>query len=262
MATVPELAASTPAVGRTTIVTRDLHVIYRVYEDRKTRVRDVFAGRSRSRPYREIHAVKGLSITAGAGEMIGVVGPNGSGKSTLMTALAGLLPATSGAVYASSQPVILGVSAVLRSALSGRRNIMIGGLALGMTRREVEAKFDEIVAFAGLEEFIDLPMKAYSSGMKARLHFAISTAVSPEILLIDEALAVGDQQFKEKCLARIRELRSRAGTVFLVTHNHQEVRTSCTRAIWMEHGVIQADGKPDEVVDLYEAHHRRRDGRV
>lgn len=237
---------------QTTIVTRDLHVVYRVYEDRKIRLSDVVAGRIRSRPFREIHAVRGVSIEACSGEMIGIVGRNGSGKSTLMQALAGLLPATTGAVYASSQPVILGVSAVLRPALSGRRNVMIGGLALGMTREEVEAGFDDIVAFAGLEEFIDLPMRAYSSGMRARLHFAIATAVTPEILLIDEALAVGDKEFKEKSMARVREMRQRAGTVFLVTHSLTEVRENCTRAIWMDQGVVQADGDPAEVVDQYE----------
>lgn len=252
MATIPEAPSAVPQQRRTTVVTRDLNVVYRVYEDRKTRLRDVFAGRARSRPFREIHAVKGVSLTAGSGEMIGVVGPNGSGKSTLMQALAGLLPATSGTVHASSQPVILGVSAVLRPALSGRRNIMIGGLALGMTRKEVEERFDDIVAFAGLEEFIDLPMKAYSTGMRARLHFAIATAVTPEILLIDEALAVGDQQFKQRSLARVRELQQKAGTVFLVTHNHNEVRDHCTRALWMEQGVVRADGDPLEVVKAYE----------
>lgn len=252
MATIPEAPSAVPQQRRTTVVTRDLNVVYRVYEDRKTRLRDVFAGRARSRPFREIHAVKGVSLTAGSGEMIGVVGPNGSGKSTLMQALAGLLPATSGTVHASSQPVILGVSAVLRPALSGRRNVMIGGLALGMTRKEVEERFDDIVAFAGLEEFIDLPMKAYSTGMRARLHFAIATAVTPEILLIDEALAVGDQQFKQRSLARVRELQQKAGTVFLVTHNHNEVRDHCTRALWMEQGVVRADGDPIDVVKAYE----------
>lgn len=258
MATIPDAPSVVPEQRQTTIVTRDLNVVYRVYEDRKTRLRDLFAARAHSRPFREIHAVKGVSLTAGSGEMIGVVGPNGSGKSTLMQALAGLLPATSGTVYASSQPVILGVSAVLRPALSGRRNVMIGGLALGMGRKEVEERFDDVVAFAGLEEFIDLPMKAYSTGMRARLHFAIATAVTPEILLIDEALAVGDQQFKQRSLARVRELQQEAGTVFLVTHNHNEVRDHCTRALWMEQGVVQADGDPIEVVKAYEDRIKRR----
>lgn len=251
MASLPDAPVETARAGRVTTVAQDLRVVYRVYEDRKTRLRDMLTGHA-SRPFREIDAVRNISLAAESGEMIGVIGPNGSGKSTLMQALAGLLPATSGNVYASSQPVILGVSAVLRPALSGRRNVMIGGLALGLNRKEVEERFDDVVAFAGLEDFIDLPMKAYSTGMRARLHFAISTAVTPEILLIDEALAVGDKEFKERSLARVRELQQRAGTVFLVTHNLNEVRDHCTRAIWMEHGVAEADGDPLEVVKAYE----------
>ncbi len=240
------------AVGsRPALVVDDAHVIYRVYEDRKAALRQVVSSGFKRRPHREIHAVRGVSLRVAAGEAVGVIGPNGSGKSTLLQAMAGLLPVTSGAVYARSQPALLGVNAALRPALSGRRNILIGGLALGLTRKELEAKFAEIVAFSGLEDFIDLPMRTYSSGMRARLHFSIATAVTPEILLIDEALAVGDQDFKDRSLARIGELRDQAGTVLLVSHSLGEIQKTCTRVVWMHKGRVVRDGEPNDVIRAY-----------
>lgn len=234
------------------VVAQDAHVTYRVYEDRRAGFREVVARGLRPRAHREIHAVRGVSLTAFGGEVIGVIGPNGSGKSTLLRALTGLLPVTAGAVYARSQPVLLGVSAALQSGLSGRRNIVLGCLALGMTRRDVHARMDDIIAFAGLEEFIDMPMRAYSSGMRARLQFAIATAVTPEILLLDEVLAVGDRDFRQKSKQRIRALKESAGTVFLVSHSLGEIRKMCTRAIWLEKGQIVVDGDPAEVTNRYE----------
>jgi teichoic acid transport system ATP-binding protein len=147
--------------------------------------------------------------------------------------------------------MLLGVGAALHSELSGRRNITIGCLALGLSRRDVAEKEAEIIEFAGLVDFIDLPMRTYSSGMKARLHFAIATAVTPEILLIDEALAVGDKEFKKKSSARIQEIRDRAGTVILVSHNLAEIKQTCTRAIWLENGMVAMDGPATEVVAAY-----------
>jgi teichoic acid transport system ATP-binding protein len=231
----------------------DVHVTYRVYEQRRTGLRDVFTRGFKPRAYRSIEAVRGVSFAASVGEVIGVIGSNGSGKSTLLRSVAGMLPPSSGEVYARSQPMLLGVGAALKPGLSGRRNIMIGGLALGMSRDEVSGHEQSIIDFAGLQDFIDLPMEAYSSGMKARLHFAIATAVSPEILLIDEALAVGDKDFRRRSAARIREIREQAGTVFLVSHNLHEIRGSCSRTLWMEHGQVVMDGATDEVIAAYTA---------
>jgi teichoic acid transport system ATP-binding protein len=249
---------------RVTMLVEDVHVTYRVYEDKRPRARDVFTRGTRARAYREIKAVRGVSFEARAGEAIGFIGRNGSGKSTLLKAMAGLLPTEQGRILARSQPSLLGVGAVLQPNLSGRRNIILGTLALGLSKRDAERKVDEITAFAGLEDFIDLPMRTYSSGMKARLHFSIATAVTPEILMIDEALAVGDEVFRRRSDARIRELQEAAGTVFLVSHSMESVIDTCTRVMWLDAGTVIAEGDPEEVVERYRAqmaHEIGREGR-
>lgn len=249
------VSPAAPAVpDDTTMLVDDLHVHYRVYEDRRPRLRELVAGGAKRPSYREIKAVRGVDLVAREGEAIGVVGHNGSGKSTLLQALAGLLPPTRGAVYARSQPSLLGVSAALRPTVSGRRNIVLGGLALGLSRDEVHARIDEIIEFTGLEEFIDLPIRTYSSGMRARLHFAIATCVEPEILLIDEALSVGDEVFKARSQQRIAKLRERAGTVFLVSHSLSTIRESCTRCLWFHKGQVRDDGDPRAVIKAYRRH--------
>ena len=233
------------------VVLDDVHVTYRVYEDRRPSLRETVRGERRRA--REIHAVRGVSFVAKRGESIGILGRNGSGKSTLLQALAGVLPVDQGEVYARSQPTLLGVGSALQNNVSGRRNIVLGCLALGLPAAEVDGRVDEVIAFAGLEEFIDLPMSAYSSGMRARLLFAIATAVVPDILVIDEALAVGDEAFRLKSKERIASLRDEAGTVFLVSHALDTMAESCSRIIWLERGRIIADGEPDDIIARYRA---------
>ncbi len=233
------------------VVLDDVHVTYRVYEDRQPALRDVLRGQRRQ--HRAIHAVRGVSLVARRGESIGIVGRNGSGKSTLLQALAGLLPVDAGEVYARSQPTLLGVGSALQASLSGRRNIVLGSLALGMPAAEVEDAIEGIVQFAEMEEFIDLPMTAYSSGMRARLLFAIATAVVPDILVIDEALSVGDERFRLKSTERIAALREQAGTVFIVSHALGTLADACSRIVWLERGRILADGDPDDIVARYRA---------
>jgi teichoic acid transport system ATP-binding protein len=250
--TVADQGAS--PTGKPNIVVDEVHVTYHVHGDTRPHLRDLIRGETvatRERNVRRVEAVRGVSFSAAQGEAIGIIGRNGSGKSTLMRAMAGLLPVTSGTVYARSQPSLLGVGAALQGALSGRRNILLGGLALGLTKVEVEERTDEIIDFADLREFIDLPLKTYSSGMKARLLFSISTAVRPEILLIDEALAVGDEEFKDRSKERIRELVDGAGTVFIVSHSTSEIEQSCSRAIWLDKGRILMDDEPKAVVKKY-----------
>ncbi len=179
-----------------------------------------------------------------------------------MRAIAGLLPVNEGAVYARATPMLLGVGAVLNKNLSGRRNIMLGGLALGLTKQQVLRRQKRIIKFAGIGHAIDWPMKTYSSGMSARLQFAISAAVKPEILVIDEALSVGDREFKRKSARRIRKLRESAGTVFIVSHSMNQIRQSCTRAFWLHDGQIVLDGDPDEVVNAYNDDHPNREQRL
>jgi teichoic acid transport system ATP-binding protein len=238
-----------------TVVVDRLQVRYRVYAT-GTRAKDRTKLLKRSpsmRRMREVHALKGVSFTAYEGEAIGVVGHNGSGKSTLLRAIAGLTPAAEGSIWADSNPTLLGVNAAMINDLSGERNVILGGLALGLTPEEIRAQYDGIVNFAGIGDFIDLPMRTYSSGMQARLRFAIAASVSHRVLLIDEALAVGDKAFQQRSEARIRELRSRAGTVFLVSHSMSSVLDTCGRALWIDHGTLKMDGPAREVVAAYEA---------
>lgn len=256
MATEQTIASSPEAVRRDmrvpSLVVDDVHLTYRVYEDVKPTLRKVVARRFRPRPYRAIEAVRGVSITTFPGDAIAIIGRNGSGKSTLLRCVAGLLPATKGAVYARSMPVLLGVGAVLNQELSGRRNIYLGGTALGLSRKELDERLDGIVGFSGLGDFIDMPMRAYSSGMKARLHFAIATSIEPDVLLIDEALAVGDAEFKRRSTERIQELIAGAGTLFFVSHSPGQIRDLCNRAVWLERGRIVLEGAVEDVVDAYE----------
>jgi len=257
-------------LGDPCLVVDDLHVVYRVIggrakkeaEKQGTEVREVEvkvpfwrkllqAGRRHVGAVSEVHAVRGVSFTVRHGESVGIVGINGSGKSTMLRAIAGLIPPRSGSVHVSGEPSLLGVNAALMPQLSGERNIMIGGLALGLTPRQVEEKFDEVVEFAGIGDFVYLPMKTYSSGMGARLRFAISSAASPDILMIDEALATGDAAFKERSKARIEEVRARAGTIFLVSHSISTIEAMCTRVLWMHQGQLVMDGPVHEVAEAY-----------
>ncbi len=250
--------AGASAQGTPSVIVSELDIIYRVYGARSSALNNAkrsFGQRLlQRRPttgVREVHAVKNVSFIANHGESIGIIGRNGSGKSTLLRAVAGLIPPTRGQVYISGEASLLGVNAVLMRQLSGYRNIMIGAQALGMSPKEAASKVDEIVEFAGIGDFIDLPMSAYSSGMAARLRFAISTAAVPDVLMIDEALATGDAAFKERSHERISEIRERAGTVFLVSHSASTIKSICKRALWMDQGRLIMDGPAEEVVAAY-----------
>jgi teichoic acid transport system ATP-binding protein len=168
-----------------------------------------------------------------------------------MRAIAGLFPATKGAVYTLGKPTMLGVGAALLPNLSGEKNIMLGGLALGFDKKEIAAASESIINFSGLKDFIDLPMRTYSQGMSARLRFSIAAAKKHDILIIDEALAVGDRQFRMKAEAKIRQMRQEAGTVFLVSHNMKSIQDTCNRVIWLEKGELLMDGDPVQVCDAF-----------
>lgn len=252
--------------GTPSVVVDDVHVTYRVFGGRKRatgqpmgKVKTLFnMSRRHVGAVSEVHAVRGVSFVTHHGESVGIVGTNGAGKSTLLRAVAGLMPMSAGSVYVSGRSALLGVNAALIRSLTGERNVMIGGLALGLSKQEVEDRFDEIVDFAGVREFIHLPMKAYSSGMAARLRFAISTAAVPDILMIDEALATGDAAFRARSMERIEKIRERAGTVFLVSHSIRAVRRMCDRVIWIDQGQIVQDGPTEEVMDRYAADLKRK----
>ncbi|MFF9811837.1 ABC transporter ATP-binding protein [Streptomyces sp. NPDC014006] len=205
---------------------------------------------------RRVHAVKNVSFVAYKGEAIGLVGTNGSGKSTLLKAVAGLLPVERGRIYTDGQPSLLGVNAALMSDLTGERNVYLGGLAMGMSREQIKARYQEIVDFSGINDkgdFISLPMRTYSSGMGSRLRFSIAAAKDHDVLLIDEALATGDARFQKRSAERIQEMRKQAGTVFLVSHSNASIRENCGRVLWLERGELLMDGPTEEVLKEYEA---------
>ncbi|MGC5167023.1 ABC transporter ATP-binding protein [Luteimicrobium sp. DT211] len=262
------LAPPDRELGGVSLVVDHLDITYRVFGGKKLGTTATAGSRSLRRvlgrgsghvgAVQQIRAVKDISFVARHGESIGIVGINGSGKSTLLRAVAGLIPPTSGSVYVAGEPSLLGVNAVLMGDLTGERNIMIGGLALGLSRAEVQERFDEIVEFSGIGDFVYLPMKAYSSGMGARLRFAISTASTPDILMIDEALATGDASFREKSKARIDAIREHAGTVFLVSHSLATVQAICSRVLWIHEGHLVMDGPTAEVTEAYRQYVRGR----
>lgn len=236
-----------------TLVVHNLHVTYRVFEDKRPTLRRVVSSRFKQRQYREIKAVCGVSFKAHAGETIGLVGPNGSGKSTLLTAIAGLTPLDRGEVYAAEEPRVMGINAALLPDLSARRNIVLGGLALGLKHGEIAEKLDEIVEFAGIREHVDLPLRTYSSGMRARLQFAIASTVRAKVLLIDESLAVGDEDFRRKSERRLRRLQEESATAVIVSHDLRAIAEMCSRAMWLQGGRVQMDGPAAHVVDEYRA---------
>ncbi len=246
------------AVAEPMVVVDNLHIVYRVYGgtgDKSTAASALLRmlRRQRRPSIREVHAVRGVSFVAYRGDAIGVIGRNGSGKSTLLRAIAGLLPPEKGGdVYTDGHAALLGVNAALLDDLTGEKNVILGCLAMGMRPQEVKELYPAIVDFSGVGDFINLPMKTYSSGMGSRLRFSIASAKSQDILLVDEALATGDAEFREKSFARISELRDEAGTVFLVTHNLKEIEETCNRVIWLEKGqIVRAGDDVASIVDAY-----------
>jgi teichoic acid transport system ATP-binding protein len=239
------------------VVVDNLHVVYRVFgskSDKGTAATALWRmlRRQRRPSVREVHAIRGVSFVANRGDAVGVIGRNGSGKSTLLRAIAGLLPPEQGAVYTTGHASLLGVNAALLDDLTGERNVVVCGLAMGMTPREVKDKYQSIVDFSGVGDFINLPMRAYSTGMGSRLRFAIASARSHEVLLIDEALVTGDAEFRVRSRQRIEELRAQAGTVFIVAHSMAQIEETCNRVIWLEKGqIVQAGDDVPAIIDAY-----------
>lgn len=253
MARASQLQEQAEPEAAAAIVVDDVHVRYRVLEDRNLRLAELARSGFRSRRGTEVHAVRGVSMTIAVGESVGLLGLNGSGKSTLLRAIAGVQPMSAGRVLIRGRAQLLAVNAALDAQLSGRRNVMLGGLAMGLLPDQIEARMPDVIEFSELADSIDRPMRTYSSGMKARLTFSIATMTQPPILLIDEALAVGDRHFRRKSLERLREMQQQAGTLVMVTHNLNEIRQTCSRAIWLESGQIVMDGPADDVANAYEA---------
>lgn len=228
----------------------DVHLDYEVFGDRRAGMRARFVDRNAT-GRSVVHALQGVSFDVHEGETVGIVGFNGSGKSTLLSAIAGVLPVTSGSILVADDPKLMGVGAAMLGQASGYRNIRLGCLALGMSADEVDEVIDDLVAFTDLGDAIERPLNTYSSGMRARVHFVVATALTPRILLIDEALAVGDQRFRAKSRQRIEEIIASAGTLLMVNHSASELATFCRRGVWLDEGRIVLDGPIDEVVAAY-----------
>ncbi len=206
----------------------------------------------REKVVREIEALRDVSFEVPEGQVLGVVGANGAGKSTLMRTVAGILPPNSGRVEVHGRvSTLLALGVGFNGKMTGRQNVVLGGLAAGLSRGQLQEKYDEIVAFAELEEFMDMPMRTYSSGMYGRLAFAVAVTMEPEILLIDEALSVGDARFRKKSFRKMRQLCGEDRTIVLVTHALGSIKQLCDAAIWLHRGELRMWDEPDAVVDAY-----------
>lgn len=202
--------------------------------------------------FKEVWALRDVSFEVRRGEVLGIIGRNGSGKSTLLKVIARVLRPTAGRVWVRGRVTpLLELGGGFHPELTGRENVFLNAALLGHSRRKVAERFDWIVDFAELWEFIDAPLRTYSTGMVARLGFAVATAWEPEVLLIDEVLAVGDQAFQRKCQARLAEFRAAGTTVLLVSHSPEVIRQMCDRAVWLEQGKLRALGLPDRTTQAY-----------
>jgi ABC-2 type transport system ATP-binding protein len=230
---------------------------FRLYHEKNQYLKAAITQGKRAQ-FEDFWALQDVSFEIPHGEAFGIIGSNGSGKSTLLKCLAGILTPDRGQLFADGRvAALLELGAGFHPDLSGRENIGLNGAILGMTRKEVERKFDDIVEFAGLEKFIDTPVKNYSSGMVVRLGFAVAINVEPEILIIDEVLAVGDEEFQQRCFQKIEHFRREGRTIVFVSHGLTQVSQFCHRALWLEKGEVQTIGPAYEVVSEYTgiAHH-------
>jgi ABC-type polysaccharide/polyol phosphate transport system ATPase subunit len=239
------------------IEVRDVDKMYRRYGRRKQFATLKSALLSGSmlrdlRPDAVFQALNGVSFDVPSGKTFGIVGRNGSGKSTMLKLIAGIGKPTSGTVRVEGRvSALIELGAGFHPEISGRENVYINGMMLGLSRREIARRFDDIVRFAELEEFIEAPVKTYSSGMYMRLGFAVAINVDPDVLLVDEVLAVGDEAFTHKCLDKFGDFRRRGRTVLLVTHSLDLVSRFCDEALWLDGGVVKAQGDPKRVIDAY-----------
>lgn len=223
---------------------------YKLYKKKSERLFDLLV------PYKDygenFYALQNVSFTVEEGSIVGLVGINGSGKSTLANIIAGVIPSTNGHVTSNGDVALIAVNAGLDGKLSGRENIELKLLMLGFSQKQISEMEDEIIEFAELEKFIDQPVKTYSSGMKSRLGFSISVRVNPDILIVDEALSVGDKAFSEKSLDKMMEFKKKGKTMFFVSHSIAQMKKFCDQILWLEFGVVKEYGPTKEVIAKYE----------
>lgn len=234
---------------------RDVVMEFRLVHERNVTLKEAVVRALRGRRSSRVEmfrALDGVSFSAGAGESLGIIGPNGSGKTTMLRLLAGVLTPTSGTVEIDGRvTALIELGAGFNPDLSGEENVYLGGALYGFRREQMRAKFEAIVQFAELERFIHAPLKTYSSGMRARLGFALATDVDPDVLVVDEVLAVGDASFQEKCLHRIRRFREQGRTIVVVSHDLGTVESTCDRVLRVERGHVVDEGPAAEVIRRY-----------
>jgi len=202
--------------------------------------------------YADFNALNDLSFSIDQGETVGIIGPNGAGKSTLLKVIAQVIRPTEGRVRLRGRVApLLELGAGFDYEMTGRENVFLNGAVLGFSRRDMASRLDRIIDFSGIGDFIDAPVRTYSSGMVARLGFAVATDIQPEVLIIDEVLAVGDAEFQQKSAARIRKFRENGSTILVVSHSPTSIKALCSRALWLEHGKIRLMGPVGQVVDQY-----------
>jgi ABC-2 type transport system ATP-binding protein len=235
----------------------DVTVAYRVPHERIGTFKEYMVRQIRGKlklRYETFLALKNVSLEVKRGEVFGIIGPNGAGKSTMLKLVARVLQPTKGRVRVRGRVApLLELGAGFHPELSGRENVFLNGSILGFNRREMTGKFKSIVDFAELHEFIDAPLRTYSSGMSARLGFAVATDIQPDVLVVDEILAVGDESFRRKSNARINQFRERGTTILLVSHAMETIQNMCQRAAWIDQGALRALGEPKDVIEAYRA---------
>ncbi len=241
-------------MGETAVRIEGVSKTFRLYHERASSLKERIVNRRKS-SYEEFWALKDVSFDISTSETAGLIGANGSGKSTLLKLVAGIIRPTAGRITTTGRIAsLLELGAGFHPDLTGRENVYLNASILGLSRKQTDRHFDDIVAFAELESFIDMQVRHYSSGMYVRLGFAVAVHVDPEILIVDEVLAVGDEAFQRRCLGRIRDFQQDGRTIVFVTHAVDIVREICTRAFFLEKGVLVAEGRPSDVVDTFRRH--------
>ena len=232
-----------------TVIVKNVYKKFKMYKKTSEKLLDVILPGGYGEDF---YALQNVSFTANKGDVIGLVGVNGSGKSTLSNIIAGVIPPTSGTVKTIGQTSLIAISSGLKNQLTGRENIELKCLMLGFNKKQIKEMEPEIIDFADIGKFIDQPVKKYSSGMKSRLGFAISVTVNPDILVVDEALSVGDQAFAQKSKNRMFEFKEQGKTIFFVSHSMGQIKEFCDQALWLEYGEIKDYGPVNEVIPEYE----------
>jgi ABC-type polysaccharide/polyol phosphate transport system ATPase subunit len=239
--------------GRDSVCMEGVSVLYRVPRERFSGIKE-YAIRwlQRRVAYEEFWAVRRVTFQVYRGEVFGIIGRNGSGKSTMLKVMARVLMPTEGRVITRGRVApLLELGAGFHHELTGRENVFMNSTLLGRSHKETEQLLPEIIDFAEIGDFIDAPLRTYSTGMVARLGFSVASAIRPDILLVDEALSVGDSHFQEKCLDRMNSFRAKGTTIIIVSHSMATIQSFCDRALWIDHGHVQAIGNVNEVVELY-----------